>query len=414
VDTTGTTRPTNDPASDEPAAARTGALLVLRSPGAARALAASLVGRLPLGMVPLGLLLFARGNRHTLAAAGALVGVYVGAMALGAPALARAVDRYRQPPVLLCSVALSTTGFLLVAAAGSAAFRVAVVGAALAGVGSPPLEACLRALWPDVLGPRLVHAGYALDVAAQELIFVTGPVITLAAVAAGGPAAGLLAAAALQLAGTLVFATSPAARRWRGEAAPRHWAGPLRRPRLVLLLAGVVLVGAAVGSVTVAVTAHAESVATRSAAGWLLAAQALGALVGGLLYARWPGEQRRRLPVIAAALTVGYVPLLLTPGIGATAGLMTLSGVALPPLLTAVFVVVDGLAPAGTATEAFAWVATGFAVGSAGGSALDGMLVDGFGVRAGFVLAPVAAALATAVLGRVAAAPAAARGARAP
>jgi predicted MFS family arabinose efflux permease len=380
---------------------------VLRSPGAARVLAASLVGRLPFGMVSLGLLLFSRGNGHTLAAAGALVGVYVAATALGAPVLARSVDRYRQPPVLLGSAALSTVGYVLVATAGSRAIWAAVVGVALAGVGAPPLEACLRALWPDVLGqrPALVHAGYALDVATQELIFVTGPLITLAAVAAAGPAAGLAAAAVLQLSGTLVFATAAPARAWRGRPAARHWAGPLRNRRLALLLVAVVLVGSAVGSVTVAVTAHAEAVATRSWAGWLLTAQALGALVGGLVYARWPGDHRRRLPMIAAALAAGYLPLLLTPRIGATVVLLMLAGFSLPPLLTALFVVVDGLAPPGTATEAFAWVATAFAVGSATGSALDGTLVDAAGVRAGFALAPAALALAAALLRRVAAVP---------
>jgi MFS family permease len=382
--------------------ARASALLVLKSPGALRVLAASLVGRLPFGTVPLALLLFARGNQHTLTAGGALVGVYIAGTAAGAPLLARAVDRYRQPPVLLAATALSTAGFALVAMGGAGAFLVAMLGVALAGLGAPPLEACLRALWPDLLAPRLLHAGYALDIATQELIFIAGPLVTTAAVAVAGPSAGLLLAALLQLAGTLVFATAPAARRWRGVAAERHWAGPLRRARFVLLLLGVVLTGAAVGSVAVAVTAHAEAVADRSLAGWLLSAQALGALIAGLAYARWPADHRRRLPLLAGALALGYLPLLLTPGIAAMAPLMMLSGLGLPPLLTATFITVDELVPPGTAAEAFAWTATAFAVGSAGGSALDGILVDAAGPRAGFALAPVAAALATFLLARLA------------
>jgi predicted MFS family arabinose efflux permease len=385
---------------------RGGALLVLKSPGAFRVLLSSLIGRLPFGTVPLALLLFARGNQLTLAAGGALVAVFTAGTAVGAPLLARAVDRYRQAPVLLGATALSTVGFALVAMGGRGAFPVAMLGVALAGLGTPPLEACLRALWPDLLAPGLVRAGYALDIASQELIFITGPLITTGAVALAGPEAGLASAAVLQLAGTVVFATTPAARRWRGVAAERHWAGPLRRPAFVLLLVEVVLVGAAVGSVSVAVTAHAEAVADRSLAGWLLAAQAAGALAGGVAYARWPVDHRRWLPLLAAGFAAGYLPLLLTPGIWAMAPLMVISGMGLPPLLTAVFVSVDELVPEGTAAEAFAWTATAFAVGSAIGSALNGLLVDAAGVRAGFAFAPVAAGLAAALLAWVTISPA--------
>ena len=47
----------------------------------------------------------------------------------------------------------------------------------------------------------------------------------------------------------------------------------------------------------------------------------------------------------------------------------------------------DRVAPAGTAAEAFAWVGTAFAVGSAAGAALTGLLIDAAGsVRVGFAV----------------------------
>jgi adenylyltransferase/sulfurtransferase len=49
------------------------------------------------------------------------------------------------------------------------------------------------------------------------------------------------------------------------------------------------------------------------------------------------------------------------------AGLLVLSGLGLPVLLTVGFLTVDRVAPAGTAAEAFAWVGTAFAVGPEGG-----------------------------------------------
>ncbi len=58
------------------------------------------------------------------------------------------------------------------------------------------------------------------------------------------------------------------------------------------------------------------------------------------------------------------------------AALAFVSGLGLAPLLAAAFVLVAELAPAGTVTEAFAWLVTLFATGNAAGSATSGLLVD--------------------------------------
>jgi hypothetical protein len=68
-------------------------------------------------------------------------------------------------------------------------------------------------------------------------------------------------------------------------------------------------------------------------------------------------------------------------------------------MLTSVFITTDEVAPAGTAAEAFAWVATAFAVGSALGSAVDGALLGASRlVLAGFLPAPVVIGVSAALL----------------
>ncbi|WP_410645935.1 MFS transporter, partial [Amycolatopsis sp. lyj-346] len=105
------------------------------------------------------------------------------------------------------------------------------------------------------------------------------------------------------------------------------------------------------------------------------------------------------LPRATAIFAVGYLPLLLTPTPPTMLVLMAVSGLALPPLLTIAFVAIDEVAPAGTVAEAFAWAATAFSVGSAGGAAVNGVLLDATGqVRVGFVLAPLAALMASVLL----------------
>ncbi|MEJ3748051.1 MFS transporter [Actinomycetes bacterium KLBMP 9797] len=381
------------PVSETQSTTQSTATAVLRAPQTARVLAASLLGRIPLGAAPLALLIFAR-ETMTLTVAGLLVGAFTAGTAVGQPMLARVADRWRQPPVLWLAMTLSTVGFAVTAAQVSA--PVTVLAAGLAGAGAPPFEACLRVLWRDLLPAHQVQTAYTLDIAVQEAIFILGPVVTLAAVALAGPAGGLAAAALFQAAGTLWFATTGAVRRWRGEPAVRHWAGPLRAGPLRLILGALLLVGAAVGSVTVAATGYAESSGARSWAGWLLAAQATGALIGGLLYVRFDALRRRA--TLAGAIGVfaaGYLPLLLTPDPPVMLALMAVSGFALPPLLTIAFVAIDEVAPAGTVAEAFAWAATAFSVGSAGGAAAAGALLDAAGqVTAGFLIAPLSGAAA--------------------
>jgi predicted MFS family arabinose efflux permease len=367
-----------------------GVLAVARAAQVARLLAASTIGRIPLAAAPVALLLFAR-ERWSIGAAGLLVGVYTVGLALGGPLLARGADRWRQPPVMVAAVLASTVGFVALAALRMP-FAVAAVAALLAGAGAPPFEAGLRVLWRYLLPEEQVRVAYSLDIAVQELIFILGPLVAVGAVALGDTTTGLYATATAQVVGTVWFVTTPAVRGWRGEPAERHWAGPLRAPALRLLLAAVVLVGAGVGALPVAVTRFAEAAGDRSWTGWLLAANATGALVGGLLATRFT-IGGRQAPWLAVALAVGYAPLILVPQAPFMLTLTVLSGLSLPPLLTATFVTVDGIAPAGTAAEAFAWVATAFTSGAAIGAALDGAVLDRDpAVAVGFVLAPVSVA----------------------
>ncbi|MFC0534130.1 MFS transporter [Phytohabitans kaempferiae] len=364
-----------------------GVLAVLRAAQVARVLAASTVGRIPLASSPVALLLFAR-ERWSIGIAGLLVGAYTIGLAAGGPMLARIADRWRQPPVMAAAVAVSTAAFLVLAA-GDPPLGAAFPAALLAGAGAPPFESGLRVLWRDLLPEEQVHTAYSLDIAAQELIFIVGPLVSVVAIGMGGAEAGLYATATLQLLGTVWFISAPAVRRWRGAVAERHWAGPLRSIPLRLLLVAVVLVGAGVGALPVAVTRLAEDAGDRAWTGWLLAAQATGALIGGLVNTRLKLPERHA-PWIAAGLAAGYLPLVLAPAPPLMLPLVVLSGLALPALLTATFVTVDRVAPAGTAAEAFAWVATAFTSGAALGAALNGAILDRTpGVTAGFVLAPV-------------------------
>ena len=77
-----------------------------------------------------------------------------------------------------------------------------------------------------------------------------------------------------------------------------------------------------------------------------------------------------------------------------------MAGSMIAPILASSYAMVDDAAPAGTVTEAFAWLATATAIGTSIGAAAGGALADSAGPTSAFVLAggsALAAALVAAV-----------------
>ncbi len=342
-------------------------------------LLASVVGRLPLGMVPLGLVLFARRDGGDYATAGALAAAWSLGLAAGTPLLGRALDRRGLSPVLAASAAVSA---LCIAAVAVLPAQAAPVAAALAGASTPPLEPALRALWPSVVPAGDLERVYALDAAAQELIFVTGPLVVALGVVLF-PAGGLVLAVVLLLAGTAWFALRGVVRGWRGvPGARRHWAGPLREPVLLADYGLLIVVGASVGGLTVVAAAYGEAAGSTGLGAVLVAANGAGALIGGVAVAVRPGVVPRRLPVplrlpaLVVTLGVAYVPIALAQGTPLRVLAAVVTGLPLPALLTACYLEVDRLAPDGTTAEAFGWIITAFLLGSSAGAAFAGALAD--------------------------------------
>lgn len=344
-----------------------------------RLLGGSLVGRLPGAMASVAIPLTLRHNSADYGFVGLVAGVFALATAVGGPLLGRWVDRSGQLPVLVPAALGSGVGLAAVAAAPSRS-AVVLAGAVLAGAATPPLEPCLRALWPDVVGAGDLETAYSLDSAAQELVFIGGPLAVAGCAAAGSPRAALWIGALLGCLGVLAVVSAPPARRWRSPPREPGLLGPLRSPGLVILLVSLTGVGAALGALNVLAVSYAERYRLPGGAPTLLALNACGALLGGLAYAalagRWTASPVRRSLLLTTGLACGYALLCLLPPPPYMVGLMLLTGLFLAPVLSAGFVLVGALAPTGTSTEAFAWLVTLMNVGMALGSTAVGELLQ--------------------------------------
>ncbi|OEV03279.1 MFS transporter [Streptomyces oceani] len=379
----------------------TGYAELLRARYAVRLLCGTLIGRLPNATAPLAIVLFVRAEGGSYTLAGVLSAVYGLATALGQPLLGRCVDLFGQPRVMFPSAVLSALGMTVFAIGGIDSAVFAGLAVFVAGVCTPPLEGGLRALWPGVLRRQdRVHAAYALDAVAQEVMFAVGPLLVTLLVAYGNEAAALYVINALGVLGALSVVISEPSRRWRSEPREGHWLGALRSGGLLALLGAFFFVGAALGSIAVAAVAYADAHGDSLISTYLLSALGAGALVGGVVYGArpWSGPAEPRLRALVTALAAGYVPLVLTPGPVAMTVLAGVAGVFLAPALACAFVVVDRHAPRGTVTEAFSWLVTTFGVGTAAGTAVVGPVVERGGTAAGFSVAALGGLAALLVL----------------
>ncbi len=370
-------------------------------PAARRLFAISVVARLPLEMLGIGLMVHTQRLTGSFADAGLVTGVYAIAVGIGGPLLGQLVDRGGQTGVLLASAG-AAAALLGAAAILPAHVSVAVLLALAAGIGlaTPPVGACLRTQLPALLAdPAALTGAYALETSVVELCWVCGPPLVLGLGALWSTGGALAACGLTLLVATAAFAAQPASRARRPQPSVRgRRGGALATPAMRILTVVLLGVGLLLGADEVVVTATARTIENSTAAAApLLALWGAGSFAGGLVLARLGGARTSSaLALLLFALTVGQ--LCMIPAAGAIAVLgavLFLAGGAIAPTEATVYAMVEDAAPAGTITEAFAWLATAMAVGGAGGAAAAGVVVETAGTTAAFALAGVAGAVAT-------------------
>lgn len=363
--------------------------VILRTRYVPRLLTSSLVGRMPIGIDSLAIVLFIRGETGSFASAGAVAAAFAAGGALFAPVQGRLIDHHGQRAVLLPIMVVHAVALALLVAAGLAGAPIPLVMllALTAGAAIPPLSAVLRLLWPSLLDGRedLLTTAYATDAVAIELMFIVGPLITAACVAFLSPQAAIAVAIACVLIGTVVFVTTPPSRAWRPSphAGSHGVLGALVSPGVRTIVLTVVPIGFAFGSIEVAFPAYAHDEATPAFAGALIATWSLGSAIGGVAWGAIGEdfELRGSYLVLTAVLALGMLPLAL-----ATAPWVMLlctipAGLGVAPVIAAGNQLISRVAPPGAMTEAFLWPTMSLVIGVAAGNAVSGTLSQHAGWR---------------------------------
>jgi MFS family permease len=355
--------------------------------------------------VALGLLAVAAGLGTRVG--GLLIAVLLVPHVVAAPAVGAFIDRSAHPvrrvAVLAAgfAVGLGLAGVVL----GRGPLALVVLVLLLAGCCGPALTGGLSSVLPELVRPEKVPRAFGVDGLTYNVAGIGGP--ALAAVIAGAwngrwatEAVCLSAAAGAVLVAALPLpARGPDRLSGAGdlshlpEVAEQGWSTGVRaiaRDRLlraVTVATTLGMVGA--GALPVVATVVAVRAHHPPDAGLLLAAEAVGGLVGSLLWTARPAGRRRAPLVVAAGLVGVGVPLVLAAATGSLSlriALFALAGLADGPAIGALLVVREDRAPVQARSQVFTVGAGAKVTAAAAGAALGG-LVSGASVGTQLLLA---------------------------
>jgi MFS family permease len=381
---------------------------IFRFPGARRFSAACFIGRMPMAMVNLGVILVVAAATGRYAIAGSVSAVGALCYAILASRIGRLMDRIGQRRVLLPLTVLFTAGavaFVVCAQLHAPLWALFVTGAWFIAT-MPALGTIVRSRWTELLGDSpLLQTAFSFESVADEMIFVTGPALVTILATQVLPVAGIAVAAVLAVTGTLLVAAArkteppprPRQRATGREDAPRQPAQrAIRTPGLPVIMAVFAGLGAMFGTIDLSTVAFATEHHHKPLAGLILGTYALGSATGGLWYGarHWRVPLHRRFLITLAGMVVGVAPLWALPSVPVLFGVIFFSGLAISPTLIAGFSLIERKVARSLLTEGMALLSTAIGLGLAAGPPLAGKLIDAHGARWGYLFALSCGALA--------------------
>lgn len=355
-----------------------------RNPGVFRVLVSQLTARFPFGMLSIILLLHVQLAYGDYTSAGIVLATQSAGQAISGPVASRLMGRWGMRPVLTAT-AIACSG-LLVAIAVVHLPLVIVAGLAfLVGITTPPVTPAVRTLYPKLVPGNQLTALFSLDAAAQELIWVVGPVVAVLVSSQFGTTVGLCVAAAFMLLGGAWFILSPSLGTVKIPRSRRGLGAVLRRPTVVIATTVgfffVASFAAIEAGIVSAFTPAGDGAGHGSIeSGIVLALFAGGSLVGGLLIGHRPLRPWSLLLRIIIVLA-GTVLCLVSLNIWWLSAVLFLGGIGTAPAFAAISSMVSSTVKFSETAEAFGWIGTGQLVGVAVGSAFAGVAIDAAGAH---------------------------------
>jgi MFS family permease len=369
----------------------------------------ALVARLPFAMMVVGILTLVVSARGSLALGGVTSAMTGLGTALVGPLLGAAADRFGQRRVLL--VAGTVNSVLLVTMAGLAfapvpdaallavAFFIGASMPQVAPLSRSRLVAIIGSVYPRDRRTTVVNGAMAYESAADEIVFVFGPVIVGLLATTMTPAAPVIGAAVLALVFVTAFALHPtaAAGPARG-AADRPAQAPTRdlfRVRVLAPVAGALGMGLFFGAMLTSLTAFMAERGVPEQAGLVYGAMGIGSAALALGVALFPARfsLSARWLTFAAVLVAGALALPLVDSVTGMAVCLLVIGVGIGPTLVTQYSLAAAFSPRGRSATVMTMLGSGVVVGQSAASAVTGVVADTLGASVALLAPAVAAAV---------------------
>ncbi|WP_424935502.1 MULTISPECIES: MFS transporter [Bacteria] len=370
------------------------------------------VARLPFAMMVVGVLTLAVAARGSIS----LGGLTSAAVGLGTfffgPLLGAAADRFGQRRVLLLLAGANAAALALFAivAYGTLPDPVLLLSAFAIGATAPQVSPMSRARLmtiiaervPEPRRPKTVSSTMAYESAADETVFVIGPFLVGILASFISPAAPLLIGAGLTVLFVGAFALHPSGSllsAHRGEdgraASP---VSELLRPRLLVVVVGIVGVGLFFGAMLTSLTAFMAERGDSERAGLLYGVMGIGSAILALGVAALPARftLRARWLLFSGVLLAGALQLLIVHDVPGMILALAIMGIGIGPTLVTQYSFGAALSPVGRSATVMTMLGSGVIVGQSTGAAVTGAVAQDAGAAAALALPGVAAALVVA------------------
>ncbi|MFH8341903.1 MFS transporter [Streptomyces sp. AM6-12] len=361
--------------------------------------ATGFLARLALSMSGVGTVVMVASMRHSYALAGAVGGSSLAATLITIPLLGRLVDRYGQSrtavPAAIWSAAMSAALVLCLAAHAPTwtLFVTNVLSATAPNVGG-----MARARWAEIYcaDDERMHVANSFEQVLDEMCFVLGPLVVVGLATGVAPEAGRVAPLVLTLAGTVLFSLQRGTEPPVQPAEPAHSRTPLTNRGLQVMMLVFLFTGALFGSLEVVTIAFTDFLHHRSSAGPILALQAVGSALAGLVFGTLTprGSSTGRFLTGVGGMALLMLPLTLADGLWSLVPLMFIAGTATSPTMITGMGLVQELIPRAQLNEGMTLAVTSLLGGSSLGSVLAGWSVERFDAGNGYLLPVGAATLA--------------------
>lgn len=396
----------NDQHQEEPANDRTGATLFSRT--GILYFPVALVARLPFAMMVIGVLTLAVSSRGSVELGG-LTSAAVGlGIACFGPFIGAAADRYGQRYTLLLAGVVNS---LFLGALAWIAFSplpdwTMLVVAFLTGATAPQTSPMSRSRLVTIIEndlpakrqPRVFSSVLAYESAADEVIFVFGPVLVGALAVAFGAWAPVAGSAILSLVFVTAFAlhrTSAPAKSQAERAETLAPASELWRPALLITVIGIFAVGLFFGSMLTSLTSFMQDRGEAESAGLIYGVMGIGSAIFAIAVAFFPTRfvLKARWIVFALLILTGTIVLQGADEVGRVMLSLAIAGIGIGPMLVTLYSLGALRSPVGRSATVMSMLGTGLMVGQATAAAVTGMLTEDYGTQTAFVVPLVAGCL---------------------